>query len=525
MDAKWLIEDSGALFGDKETLNSLWQEIADHFYPERAHFTITRDLGYEYASHLMTSVPVMCRRDLGESFGSMLRQGEWFQLRAAREAWEDHDAKLWLDYATNVQRRVMEDRGAHFKRAAKLADHDYASFGQTAMQITLNAAGNGLLYRTWHLKDMAWRENANFEIDHIYRKWRPTARDLVATFGEKGVHANVRDLANSHDAKRKFREVEVRHCIIPGETDKMPWGSYYVDVENQHIIEDVQQVDREYVIPRWAYTGTQYSHSPAVMVALPDARLIQAMTMTLLEAGERFVNPPMVATQDVIRSDVQLFAGGVSWVDKEYDERLGDALRPISQDKGAFPVGFDMRDHLHAGLREAFYLNKLSLPPMQGHDMTATEVRERVQEYIRQALPLFEPLKEEYNEAVCDTTFEILMRNGAFGPVDDMPQSLKGREVRFQFDTPLQAAEDSERAQRYAQVLEMLQMGAQVDPTLAAKVDLHQAFEDAVRGLGTDQDWMFGEREAAKRVQEMQAQMQAQQALETAEQVQAVAGG
>jgi hypothetical protein len=43
-----------------------------------------------------------------------------------------------------------------------------------------------------------------------------------------------------------------------------------------------------YRIPRWqTVSGSQYSYSPATVAALPDARLIQAMTFTLLEAGEK----------------------------------------------------------------------------------------------------------------------------------------------------------------------------------------------------------------------------------------------
>jgi hypothetical protein len=50
-----------------------------------------------------------------------------------------------------------------------------------------------------------------------------------------------------------------------------------------------------YVIPRWqTVSGSQYAYSPATVAALPDARLIQAMTLTFFEAGEKATNPPMV---------------------------------------------------------------------------------------------------------------------------------------------------------------------------------------------------------------------------------------
>jgi hypothetical protein len=39
--------------------------------------------------------------------------------------------------------------------------------------------------------------------------------------------------------------------------------------------------------------------------------------------------PPLVATQDAIKSEVDLSAGGITWIDREYDERLREALHLV----------------------------------------------------------------------------------------------------------------------------------------------------------------------------------------------------
>jgi hypothetical protein len=85
-------------------------------------------------------------------------------------------------------------------------------------------------------------------------------------------------------------------------------------------MEEVSQWNREYSIERWqTVSGSQYAYSPATIVALPDARLLQAMTYTLLHAGEKIVDPPLIATEDVVRSDVALYAGGITWIDRDYE--------------------------------------------------------------------------------------------------------------------------------------------------------------------------------------------------------------
>ena len=66
-----------------------------------------------------------------------------------------------------------------------------------------------------------------------------------------------------------------------------------------------------YVIPRFkTIPGSQFAYSPATMVGLPDARTLQEMQHTLLEASERYARPPIIATQKVIRGDIDLAPDG-----------------------------------------------------------------------------------------------------------------------------------------------------------------------------------------------------------------------
>ena len=69
-DAKALIKQGDHLFDKRGSLLSMWQSIADNFYPERADFTVSRSLGDDFADNLTTSYPLLVRRDLGNSLGT-----------------------------------------------------------------------------------------------------------------------------------------------------------------------------------------------------------------------------------------------------------------------------------------------------------------------------------------------------------------------------------------------------------------------------------------------------------------------
>ena len=539
MKAKDLFETAENLFTKRSSLLLLWQEQAENFYPERADFTYRRTLGTEFASNLMTSYPLMCRRDLGDQVGTMLRPTAkaWFNTKPIDPRREDNDSKRWLQWSDSVMRRAMYDRRTMFNRSTKEGDHDFACFGQTVLSVRMNKDGDGLLYRCWHLRDVVWQESEEGQICAVFRRWKPTCRDLKRLFGDR-VHKQV---DQNIEMNKPFEEIECMHMMVQmdmydgdldgydvgndgnpvrvrrgataAERKRYPWVSIYYDTTNQHIMESIATWNPEYVIPRWqTVSGSQYAFSPATIAALPDARLIQAMTYTLLEAGEKIVNPPLIATQDVVKSDIGIYAGAVTWVDRDYDEKLGESLRPMTQDSRGMPLGIEMQNDCRSMIMQAFYLNKLTLP-QRSPEMTAYEVGQRIQEYIRGALPLFEPMELEYNGALCEATFEILRRHGAFGAPQDMPPVLQGAELQFHFESPLHDAIEQQKGQKFLEMQQMIAAAIQLDPSVAALPDAVEALRDVLDGIGVPAKWVRSEVTVQQIQQAQAAAQEATQAL------------
>jgi hypothetical protein len=145
--------------------------------------------------------------------------------------------------------------------------------------------------------------------------------------------------------------------------------------------------------------------------------------------------------------------------------------------------------------------------------MTAYEVGQRVQEYIRQASPIFEPLEDEDNGAVCEATFELMMRAGAFGSVEDIPESIRGSDIAFRFESPLHDAVERKKGQTFMEAAALIGQALPLDPTVSADVDVREAFRDVLSSIGVPAKWMRDEDEADKRLAEMQAQQEAEQLL------------
>ncbi len=520
--AKELIETGDALFTKRTDLLSLWQEIADNFYPERATFTVTRSLGDEFSDHLMSSYPSMARQELGNTLPAYLRpkSQQWFKIASKDEDINEiHSVRSWMESRTQTVWNILYDPLSGFVRATKEADHDYVSFGQAVISIEPNREMDGLLFRSWHLRDTVWSENLSGRVDTVHRKWKPIARLLKKMFRDK-VSAQTSEKAE----KDPNGEVHVRHIVLPVDEYDMPrsrsrgaqFVSVYIDVDGFKVLEETPRPELGYVIPRWkTLSGSQYAYSPCTSMMLPDARLMQGVTRVLLEAGEKAVDPPMLAIGEALRSDLALYAGGVTFTDYDYDERTGDPLKPIQQPHHMnLNYGLEVARDLRLLIDRGFFLDQLKLPA-DPRAMTAYEVRRRIEEYVRRLGPLFEPTEEEYSAPLLDEALKIIIRMGGLGPVEDMPQELRGNEIEFKFDSPLQDSQEQIKSQQFVSLVETTAAAAQFDPNVVKNVRWVPAYRDAIAGAGLPADWLEDPEAVQAAIEQEAQQMAAQEAAAT----------
>jgi hypothetical protein len=539
-----LIEQGDRLFADRSGLMSLWQEICENFYVEYAEFTATRNVGEDFAAHLSDSYPMIARRTLGNAIGAMLRPanldttapGVWFNIKR-RDAEDDgnNSIRAALEWMTGTMRRAMYDPKSGFTRATKEGDHAFAAIGQCVISIELARARNRLLYRSHHVKDVTWCKNAEGVIDTYHRNWKPTAHQLVQTFRGKA-SPKVEELIRQN---RGYDLIECRHAVIPSDQyetrqqDGRKWGTPYVSIwidktHDGHVMEEVGSHSPIYLTPRFmTQSASQYGYSPAAVIALPDARLIQAMSLSIMEAGEKMADPPMVGTEDAIKSAINSYAGGWTWVDREYDERIGAAARPLYEmDNGAgMNAALAMRADVRAMIDKAFFLDSLSLPPasVAGDKMTAFEVGERISEWLRRAMPIFEPVEFDYNGGLCEMSFDLMLRNGFFGNPRDLPDELKGADLQFKFESPLHESADRRKGQKFLESRALLEQALTLDPGAQNILDVRIALRDALQGVGVPARWTRDDRQVEALEQEQAKQQALAATLAGAEQAAAAA--
>ena len=506
--AKRLVEIGDSLFSKQKLWDTLRQEICELYYPMRADYTQSLTPGDDFQTGIMDSFTVQSRETLGNMPHAMLRQGDWFNVSTGDDEQDEIPTNMaWFDKSKEVMRDFIYQPRSNFVAATVEADHDWVTVGNPVLSIEENTARNGLLYRAWHPRDNAWMMDGDGQIDHNQRQLTMTARNICKRW--KTAHADIK-LAADKEPNKAFK---LRHILMPLDDiygdDKakrrrysgMPWISMYVDIEHQEILGEGGMPVFNYVIPRWrTLSHIPIGFSPATINSLPDGRMLQKLALIMLEQGEKAVDPPTVAKGDMFRESVNLYAGGMTYVDLEADEKLQDNLM-VMESRGNLGFGLEMRQDTRTLIAEAFLLNKLTLP--QVHEMTAFETQARLDEFRRAALPFFGPIESEYHLKVLDVTFEMLLANKA---IPAPPKELLDTDVTFKFEGPLNTLEGRQTVAAFQESVQIIAAGSQSDETVSKSFDLKKMTKDAVRGAGAKPDWFISEdAEAEIEAQDTQA--------------------
>ncbi len=515
--AQELVARGEALFAKRSPLLSLWQRLAENFHPMRADFTRQPYISEELASFLMTGRPALAHRDLSNSIPALMRprDRQWLAARTDNKAINEMRApREYLDWMSEQMFRLMHAQQTGLVRACKEVDGDYSAFGQGVLSVDPNRARDNVLIRSWHLKDVVWTEGDDLQIDELHHRRAPTARD-VNRLWPKTRDQRIATLVE----KEPERQIAVRRIMVGANEydlpvknkDRTPWVCIYVDVEHQTILEEVPMRRLGYVIPRWArLSGSQYAYSMAAIYALPDSRMLQQITLTMLEASQKATDPPTIAAAEAIQGGVNIGAGMTSWYDPDYDERTGEVLRTLDLRFDGIRYGAAREEMVAGQVDSAFYLTQIRFPQIT-KEMTAYEASKLYDEFTRNSLPLLEPIEVEYNGALCSEVYQELMALGRLGTPYDVPEELQDRELRWEFDTPLKAAAEQSKVFAFAQVTDTLVKGAQIDPDVVLEVDLSKATREAVIGTG-GAGWLRDEKEVAGIKQQRAEQQRAQQA-------------
>ncbi len=482
------------LASERGVWESHWQDLADYILPRRAEFTGPRTPGQKRTEKQFDGVPLQAARGLAASLDGMLKSktSQWFGIKSEDDALgEQPEVKAWLEDSERRMNDALYNPKARFLQRSAEVDMDLVVFGTGVMFIGENVGAGRLMFRAHHLKDTYISENADGDIDTIFRPFQLTARQAVQKFRNFGrLSATIQKAAESE--KDKDTRFKFLHAVLPSEEHggktNQPFVSVWIEIKTEHEIATAGFEEFPYIVPRWDTSAEEvYGRSPAMM-ALPDVQTLNQMGKTILRAGHKAVEPPLLLPHDGLNSAARTWPGGNTYYDAALLQRTGGRPPIWPLESGAkIPLGREMQNDIREQVWAAFFRDVLRLP-VEGPQMTATEILQRKEEFLRIIGPTFGRLETDYTGPLVERSFNVMMRAGQFAPP---PEVLMNTEVRFEFQSSVARIGKLVEAAALRKTMEdLVSLTADGDTSILDNFNRDKITRDVAEANGLPQRWL-----------------------------------
>jgi hypothetical protein len=502
------------LEGQRANWDSHYQELADYMLPRKADIVRKRARGEKRMELIFDGTALQSVDLLASSLHGMLTSGAtpWFHLTLKDdELGRDEEVQAWLEDTSSRMMRAITM--SNFETEVHEMYVDLVVFGTGCMFVEMDK--KSMRFSTRHISEFYVAEDQFGIVDTVFRKYVLPARQAVQRFGIE----NVSTFIQKRFEKKPDEEVTVLHCVMPRkerdptkqDNKNMPFASMYICMETKMVMQESGFQEFPYVVPRFLKaTGEVMGRSPA-MVALPDVKMLNLMSKTIIQAAQKLIDPPLLVPDDGFLLPVRTQPGGLNF----FRSGTRDTITPLNTGAN-IPIGLNMEEQRRSAIRSAFYVDQLLTGGSP--NMTATEVVQRQEERMRVIGPVLGRLMNEMLRPMIDRVFALMLRADMLAP-----EILQGIDVDVEYVSPLARAQKSSSLNSTMKALEILLPLAQALP-VADHINADGLVNHVMDSLGVPKKVVKPQSEVDAAREEQAAQQQAMmERQETSQDVQDVA--
>lgn len=512
--AKSVIRKYNALKGRHNMWQGIWQEVADLVLPHRNFLGPTGPAERRNLKIYDGTAPWALDQLAAGLHGYLTSPTQRFMKMGVDnpDIMKREEVKRWANHATDQCFAVFNSAASQFHQQLHELYLDVGAFG-TGIQFVGEDMGM-FKFRTYPLSQCYIDEGANGMVDTVFRCFSFTARQAVQMFGEK-CPAKIAEC----EIKEPNRVFELAHGVFPrtdritrmSDTMNKPFASFYFWPEGGVIIDEGGYDEMPYKVPRWTkMSGEIYGRSPAIS-CLPDIKMVNKMAETIIRAGQKVVDPPLMVPDDGFLVPIRTTPGALL----RYRSGTNDRIEPL-QTGGRVDIGLDMMNQRREHIIRSFYVDWMQ--NQKQVEQTATEVLQGAEERMRLMAPMVARLQSEYLSPTIMRVYNLLLKKRYIQPP---PEILREEGVKIQYVSPVVRAQKMVQAASVTRAIESLAPIAQIKPDVLDHLDsdgytkwlldLHDAPNEVI----AKENLVKQIREQRQQAAEQQAQ--AEQAAQTAE--------
>lgn len=513
--AKQLISTLAQLEADKGTYNAHCQEIARYVIPRMETFFRENIVaGEKRTQYQFDSTAPLALDRFGSIVNSLVtpRGQYWHGLEPMdEELHNDHEAMLWYE---NVRKYLFKLRYSNLSNFSSQISECYASMGAfgTGVLIVEERVGQWARYKSSHIKEHHFMENADGVIDTNYRKYTLTAKQAVEKFGQDNVAPTIVNALDKEPNKR----FPFLHAVMPNMERKvgrmdaagMAYSSYHVDLTSNELCAAVGGFRKfPFIIMRYiTSTDEIYGRSPA-MTALPEIKMLNQMRKTDIKSRHLAVSAPVLAANESAVTKFSLKPDAINY--GTLDMNGQPLVRPWQTGNSLQASEVGIQDSRKV-INDIFLVNLFQIL-IETPEMTATEVLQRQQEKADLLSPISGNLESETLSRLIDREIDMMAHAGLFdrdGPLP-MPDSVRERQGEYSvsYTSPMARMRLAGEAAGAERTVQSLIPAAQINPSVLDGIDWDAYAQIMKRANGAPES-MFKPMEQVMAERQSKAQQQ-----------------
>lgn len=416
-----ILKRYATLKGNRQTWDTVWQEISEHCFPRKAGITqtdYTPNNQRDARLYDITALDAIEKATAGYMSWTTPKTTPWFGFAPIRQLSDNENVKNWLAECSRIVADKLANSNYYGERHEYL--YDVWGLGTGAMYMAVDERGN---LRFEKLKPGSYV----FSVDHnkvancLMREFEFTKEQMEGKFGEENLPKAIEEC---QDKDRKFTIV---HCVKerdPGEYDgvgfsvkqRKRYGSYYIEKSTGKLLQEGGYDYFPFTIGRFlTWDGIdpllagEWGYGPGFSI-LPESRQMNFMAKMMDVSIEKQVFPPLMVP-DTYEGTLRTSARAVN----PYPSGMGpEAIVPL-QVTGNLEWGMErmrqrgdlIRRRCHLDMFQMFSINA-----QNNREITAFEASQLAGEKLEAISPAFDRDATEHIQPLLNFLFSSLAEAG-----------------------------------------------------------------------------------------------------------------
>lgn len=434
----------------------------------------------------------------------------WFEIEVDGDfnTTQDPDALAWLERVSDIIYYHYCREDSMLNQALHEVYLDVGSFGTGILNQEWSSDIMGLSFQSKPISDCYIMEDHEGRVDTVFRKLQWSMRQCLQEF-ESLPPLLAKEMRNLD------KVVEILHCVFP-RVDRIPgnpfqgkkkYASVWLCVTTQEVLRMSGYDSMPYHTPRWTkLSGETYGRGPAKK-CLPDIKMLNAMEKTMLKAGQKAVDPPLIVPDEGFLLPIKTSPGALI-----FKETGAENPMPL-QFEGNLQWGLEQGNQKRQFIEKCFYADWIRMEK-QNVEMTAYEVADRREEKLRLMAPMLGRLVSELHGPMIQRSYNLLNERGL---IPQAPPTLQRQRLKVGYRSPASRAQLGVKAFTMSRYLQDLLPLVQVMPGIMDVIDLDKFAQQMAIARGTPRIILRSDEEIAQIRQQRQQQQAAQNLAQVAQ--------